>query len=69
MSDSLDVVSRKATGSRESRRLRREGMVPAVLYGHGEKSIDLAAKREAIEAVITDGFARTMNRTNQRTVR
>ena len=55
MSDSLDVVSRKATGSRESRRLRREGMVPAVLYGHGEKSIDLAAKREAIEAVVRHG--------------
>ena len=55
MSDSLEVVSRTATGTRESRRLRRQGMVPAVLYGHGEKCVDLAAKREAVEAVIRHG--------------
>ena len=50
MSDSLEVVPRKSTGSRESRRLRRQGLVPAVLYGHGENCVDLAAKREALEA-------------------
>jgi len=55
MSDSLEVVSRKSTGSRESRRLRRQGLVPAVLYGHGEKCVDLAAKREALEAVVRHG--------------
>lgn len=55
MSDSLEVVPRKATGSHESRRLRRQGFVPAVLYGHGEKCIDLAAKREAIQAVVRHG--------------
>lgn len=55
MSDSLEVFARAATGSRESRRLRRQGMVPAVLYGHGEKSIDLAARREALEAVVRHG--------------
>ena len=55
MSDSLEVFARAATGSRESRRLRRQGMVPAVLYGHGEKCIDLAARREALEAVVRHG--------------
>jgi large subunit ribosomal protein L25 len=55
MSDSLEVVTRSATGTRESRRLRRQGMVPAILYGHGEKCVDLAAKREALEAVIRHG--------------
>jgi len=55
MSDSLEVVARKTTGSRESRRLRRQGLVPAVLYGHGEKCVDLAAKREAIQAVVRHG--------------
>jgi large subunit ribosomal protein L25 len=55
MSDSLEVFARAATGTRESRRLRRQGMVPAVLYGHGEKSIDLAARREALEAVVRHG--------------
>ena len=55
MSDSLEVVSRKTTGTRESRRMRREGLVPAILYGHGEKCIELATKREALEAVVRHG--------------
>ena len=55
MSDTLEVVSRKAGGSRESRRLRRAGMVPAILYGHGEKCVELAAKRDAVEAVVRHG--------------
>lgn len=55
MSDSLEVVKRTDTGSRASRRLRRQGLVPAVLYGHGEKVVDLAAKRDAVEAAIRHG--------------
>jgi len=55
MSDTLEVVTRKAGGSRDSRRLRRAGMVPAILCGHGEKCVELAAKREAIEAVVRHG--------------
>jgi len=55
MSDTLNVSLRTATGTRESRRLRRSGMVPAILYGHGEECVDLAAKREDIEAAIRHG--------------
>jgi len=55
MSDTLEVVPRTTRGSRESRRLRREGLVPAILYGHGEKCVPLAARREAVEAVIRHG--------------
>ena len=55
MSDSVEVKLRKATGSRESRRLRHQGFVPAVLYGHGEKCVDLVATREAIQAAIRHG--------------
>lgn len=55
MSDSLEVVTRSATGTRESRRLRRQGLVPAILYGHGEACVDLATKREALDAVIRHG--------------
>jgi len=55
MSDSVEVTLRKATGTRESRRLRREGFVPAILYGHGEKCVDLVATREAIHAAIRHG--------------
>ena len=31
----LDVQPREQTGSRESRRLRREGLIPGVLYERG----------------------------------
>ena len=55
MSDSVEVKLRKETGTRASRRLRREGLVPAVLYGHGEKCVDLVATREAIQAAVRHG--------------
>jgi large subunit ribosomal protein L25 len=34
----LEVKEREACGSRESRRLRRDGFVPGVLYGNGAKA-------------------------------
>lgn len=55
MSDTLQVVSRTSGGSRASRRLRRSGMVPAILYGHGERCVELAATREAVDAVVRHG--------------
>jgi large subunit ribosomal protein L25 len=55
MSDSVEVKLRKSTGSREGRRLRNEGLVPAVLYGHGEKCVNLVATREAVEAAVRHG--------------
>ena len=62
MSDTLDVTLRKGTGSRESRRLRRKGLVPAILYGHGEKCVDLATTREAVVAAVRHG-SRVVNLT------
>ncbi|MCX7389606.1 MAG: 50S ribosomal protein L25 [Planctomycetota bacterium] len=55
MSESLEVTKRTATGSHESRRLRRSGMVPAVLYGHGKASVELSMKRESLVAVLRHG--------------
>jgi large subunit ribosomal protein L25 len=62
MSDTLNVTLRKGKGTRESRRLRNSGLVPAVLYGHGEACVDLAAKREDVEAAIRHG-SRVVNLT------
>ncbi len=62
MSDTLNVTLRKEKGSRESRRLRKAGMVPAILYGHGEACVDLAAKREDVELAIRHG-SRVVNLT------
>ena len=55
MIDTLEVTLRKTTGSSEARRLRRSGMVPAILYGHGEPCVGLSAKREAVAAAVRHG--------------
>lgn len=55
MSDTVTVALRKVTGTKECRRLRRTGHVPAVLYGHGDKCVDLSAPREAVEAFVRHG--------------
>lgn len=55
MTDTLEVVARADLGTSNCRRLRRTGMVPAVLYGHGGECVPLAARREAVEAVIRHG--------------
>ena len=33
----LQVTERESVGSRESRRLRKQGLVPGVLYGRGNE--------------------------------
>ena len=38
----LQATKRQETGSRAARRLRREGLVPAVLYGHGRDTVHLS---------------------------
>lgn len=55
MSDTLEVVARTASGTRHCRQLRRAGMVPAILYGHGEACVELAARKEAVDLVIRHG--------------
>jgi large subunit ribosomal protein L25 len=49
---SIVVKPRDVTGSRASRRLRREGLIPGVLYGHGKGAtlfaVEPAALREAL---------------------
>jgi large subunit ribosomal protein L25 len=42
----LEVEEREQRGSRESRRLRREGMIPGVLYGRGKPHTICVPERE-----------------------
>jgi len=55
MNATVEVTLRKTTGSSEARRLRRGGLVPAILYGHKEPCVGLVAKRDALHAVIRHG--------------
>jgi len=47
----LVVKAREQTGSRESRRLRRQGIIPGVLYGSGEPVAIAVAERELRRAL------------------
>src|SRR5262245_48134296 len=50
--DNLTVVVRTETGKGASRRARRAGQVPAVLYGHGEKPRHLLLPGHDFSAVL-----------------
>lgn len=53
--DVLNVTKRESRGTRNARRARREGLIPAILYGHGLESISLSVKNEELSAVIRHG--------------
>ena len=42
----------RAHGSRESRRLRREGAVPAIVYGHGLQPVSVAVDRRELHSAL-----------------
>jgi large subunit ribosomal protein L25 len=52
MSDTFQVALRELPGTKESRRLRKNGHIPVVLYGHGEQSVSLSVPAEQVEAAI-----------------
>jgi large subunit ribosomal protein L25 len=50
--DTLKVDSRDTVGKLATRRLRDEGKLPAVLYGHGEPTVNLTMCRDALRAAV-----------------
>lgn len=48
----LEAQSRAALGSASSRRLRRQGLIPAVLYGKKVDNVNLVVDGEAFESVL-----------------
>jgi large subunit ribosomal protein L25 len=55
MAEVLNVQNRNSRGKRDARRLRQEGSVPAVLYGHGKENVCLAVLAEDMDAVVRHG--------------
>lgn len=49
---SLKAERRSATGKGAARRLRRQGFVPAVVYGHGEESSSVKVRVEELETLL-----------------
>ncbi len=48
----LPVVKRADRGKNAARRLRREGMIPAVLYGKGAQPLPLSVDKKAFAAIM-----------------
>jgi large subunit ribosomal protein L25 len=55
MIEILPVQRRETLGGSSSRRLRRSGLVPAILYGHGEANIPLQVDRTKLMNLIRHG--------------
>ncbi len=52
MAEVLNVTKRELLGTANSRRLRRSGKVPAVLYGHGQECVSLSVPADQLAAAI-----------------
>jgi len=52
MAEELNVEVRDGRGTRQARRLRNNGKIPAVLYGHGESSVALTIGEEQLATAL-----------------
>ncbi|SMP58576.1 LSU ribosomal protein L25P [Neorhodopirellula lusitana] len=52
MTDVIQATKRDSTGTAATRRLRRAGNVPAVLYGHGEANEHLAIPQSQVKGLL-----------------
>lgn len=55
MIETLEVKSRDAVGTSRVRKLRATGLVPAILYGHGQENVNLAIAKDAVNTVVRHG--------------
>ncbi|VAX40845.1 hypothetical protein MNBD_PLANCTO02-1123, partial [hydrothermal vent metagenome] len=51
----LAAEKRTKTGTSESRRLRREGLVPGNIYGHKQEPISITVSGKTLEKLIYSG--------------
>ena len=51
----LDVQERKLVGTNATKQLRKKGLVPAVIYGHGEATAWLSVTGETLDKAIRQG--------------
>ena len=51
----LEVILRTSRGKEAARRIRREGKIPAVLYGRKIQTFHLAVKPEELKKILTSG--------------
>jgi large subunit ribosomal protein L25 len=55
MSDTLQVEKRDFTGKRRNHRLRLEGKLPGIVYGHGEEPLSVIVPADQLRATLRHG--------------
>lgn len=55
MAEKLNVVEREETGTSATKKLRREGYIPANLYGHGQENANISIPAEEWESALRVG--------------
>jgi large subunit ribosomal protein L25 len=55
MSDNLQVEKRDFTGKRRNHRLRLEGKLPGIVYGHGEEPLSVIVPADQLRATLRHG--------------
>jgi len=55
MAETLNVVVREETGTSATKKLRREGYIPANLYGHGQENANISIPAEQWESALRVG--------------
>jgi len=51
----LEVEKRTSKGSRESRRMRKKGLLPGVVYGHKQETISVTLSSETLTNLVRHG--------------
>jgi large subunit ribosomal protein L25 len=55
MSEELNVKVREGRGSIQSRKLRRAGLIPGIVYGHGKPPVSIELSAEEITSAVRHG--------------
>lgn len=55
MAEQFVAAERELRGTKNARRLRQSGQIPAILYGHGQETVSLAIPTEDVEGAIRRG--------------
>ena len=65
----VQVEKREALGTGPSRRLRHEGLIPAVLYGHGKHAVSLTIAEKVVQEIFRHPGLITLEIQGQKTPR
>ena len=55
MIESIEVAKRDVLGSRAMIKIRKKGLIPAILYGHGQENVCLSVSLDTVNSLIKHG--------------